>query len=33
MSDWAYLLFTKKIGEQLYGEQQKDDIAFCRCLF
>lgn len=28
MSDWAYLLFTKKIGEQLYGEQQKDDIAF-----
>lgn len=28
MGDWAYLLFTKKIGEQLYGEQQKDDIAF-----
>lgn len=28
MSDWAYLLFTKKIGEQLYGEQRKDDIAF-----
>ncbi|WP_455586980.1 hypothetical protein [Bacteroides sp.] len=28
MSDWAYLLFIKKIGEQLYGEQQKDDIAF-----
>lgn len=28
MSDWAYLLFTKKIGEELYGEQQKDDIAF-----
>ena len=28
MSDWGYLLFTKKLGEQLYGEQQKDDIAF-----
>lgn len=28
MNDWAYLLFTKKIGEQLYGEQQKDNIAF-----
>ena len=28
MSDWEYLLFTQKIGEQLYGEQQKDDIAF-----
>lgn len=28
MSDWGYLLFTKKLGEQLYGVEQKDKIAF-----
>lgn len=28
MGDWEYLLFTKQIGEQLYGAEQKNDIAF-----
>lgn len=28
MSDWAYLLFTKEMGKQLYGEDRKNDIVF-----
>lgn len=28
LSDWAYVLFTKRIGEQLYGKERTDDIAF-----
>lgn len=28
MSDWAYLLFTKEVGKQLYGEGRKNEIVF-----
>lgn len=28
LSDWAYLLFTKRIGEQLYGKDRTNDIVF-----
>lgn len=28
LSDWAYLLFTKQIGKQLYGENSKNEIVF-----
>ncbi len=28
LSDWAYLLFTKQLGIQLYGEERTDEIAF-----
>ncbi len=28
MNDWAYVLFTKKIAEQVYGASQTEDIAF-----
>lgn len=28
LSDWAYLLFTKQIGTQLYGEKNKNEIIF-----
>lgn len=28
LNDWAYLLFTKRIGELLYGEERRNDIAF-----
>lgn len=28
LSDWAYLLFTKRIGEQLYGKERTNDVVF-----
>lgn len=28
LNDWGYLAFTKQIGEQLYGPERTDDIAF-----
>lgn len=28
MSDWAYLLFTKRIGEQLYGKERTGEVVF-----
>jgi hypothetical protein len=28
LSDWAYLLFTKQIGVQLYGAEHTDEIIF-----
>lgn len=28
LSDWAYLLFTKQLGLQLYGQNRPDDVAF-----
>lgn len=28
LSDWAYLLFTKQIGVQLYGKERTNDIVF-----
>ena len=28
MNDWAYIQFTKKLGEQLYGSQQTNEVAF-----
>lgn len=28
LNDWAYILLTKKIGEQILGTEKKDEIAF-----
>ena len=28
LSDWAYLLFTKQIGVQLYGAEHTNEIVF-----
>lgn len=28
LNDWAYILFTKQVGAQLYGAERADDIAF-----
>lgn len=28
LNDWAYVLFTKQIGVQLYGAERTDDVAF-----
>ncbi|MDR1005063.1 MAG: hypothetical protein LBL97_08725, partial [Prevotellaceae bacterium] len=28
LSDWAYLLFTKQVGVQLFGAERTDEIAF-----
>ncbi|ADV42384.1 hypothetical protein Bache_0355 [Bacteroides helcogenes P 36-108] len=28
LSDWAYLLFTKRIGEQLYGKERTGEVVF-----
>jgi hypothetical protein len=28
MNDWGFLVFTEKIGEQIYGEEATDKIAF-----